>query len=1223
MVYAMKQREKVSLLTRMAALQSYFDSRGDTERTKKAEQLAMKLHDGEYAIAFCGHFSAGKSSIINQLVGEDILPSSPIPTSANLVKVKAGEDYAKVYFHLERPHLYPAPYNYEEVKAYCKDGDQINAIEISYSQSVLPEGAVIMDTPGIDSTDDAHRIATESALHLADVVFYVMDYNHVQSELNFLFTKELVDSGKDLYLIVNQIDKHRSDEISFTRFQESVMHSFASWGVKPQQIFYTSLKEHTHTYNEFSELRQFIEKKIVNRKQLLPPSVTASAAKLAKEHVQYVTAEREHLIFEQEQRLAKLSTEERDQLPERLARLENSLAASQAHVEKMIFQFDEETRKILKNAYLMPYQIRELAKMFLQAHEPGFKVGLFFSKQKTAAERDKRRKDFYRALQQTVEVQLDWHLKEHAQQTLKKNELDDPELLQIAQSISVQFEEDLLEKSIKEGARLSGNYVLHYTDDVANGLKRLASIALHPFKDRLIDRLENKVKRYQQTITSEVMELKNYMEAEQILAEIHQEIHTTKMKIEQLLNGVLDEKKYSKHVQMLIEKWQSVDVIVCKSGSKGTEKESTGEKNALLPKETNAVVATEEAEFAENQLSHTIHQLQFTANEIKDIRGFTHIAEDLLERADRLSNRGFTVALFGAFSAGKSSFANALIGEKLLPVSPNPTTATINKIMPVDDGHPHGTAKVKLKSSDDLLEDVNNSLRVFQLSATSLNESLQQIEKLLQSEHAHDATVKIHYAFLAAFYRGFSAYQTNLDETLLVNIAQFQEFVALEEKSCLVEWIEVYVDCELTRKGITLVDTPGADSINARHTSVAFDYIKNSDACFFVTYYNHAFSQADREFLIQLGRVKDSFELDKMFFIINAIDLANSSEEITFVENYVTEQLVSYGIRQPNISSVSSLLALEEKQMRVDMDQSQLKQFEKKFYDFLDHELLLMAVTSGKLEIQRVLDRLNRLISASYADEAMKEKNRQVIHTEKTTARQLVTNQTAEFIHNRLTQETDELVYYIKQRVFLRFGDLFKESVNPTILKEDGRNLKQALAAAIDNFLTMIGFDFAQEMRATTLRLEAFIKKVFSEVEEALITQLAELNEDFSFSSYELTSLSGIEFENAFIEIDHQHFKQAFTYFKNPKAFFEKNDRQRMSDAIESKLQEPAKIYLTSQGKRLKTHYLAVIHTEFDQFKRHFTDQLEEFYDGMLAVYSDEFQVARLEEVKNKIDKVV
>ena len=48
--------------------------------------------------------------------------------------------------------------------------------------------------------------------------------------------------------------------------------------------------------------------------------------------------------------------------------------------------------------------------------------------------------------------------------------------------------------------------------------------------------------------------------------------------------------------------------------------------------------------------------------------------------------------------------------------------------------------------------------------------------------------------------------------------------------------------------GVTLVDTPGADSINARHTGVAFEYIRNADAILFITYYNHAFAKADREF---------------------------------------------------------------------------------------------------------------------------------------------------------------------------------------------------------------------------------------------------------------------------------------------------------------------------------------------------------------------------------------
>ncbi|KHF29076.1 GTPase Der [Anoxybacillus sp. BCO1] len=171
------------------------------------------MYHQEFTIAFCGHFSAGKSSLINELIGDSLLPSSPIPTSANLVKVKAGKPYARVYYKSGQAIEYAAPYDYEEVKTFCRDGDTIDMIEISDETDAIPSGIVLMDTPGIDSTDDAHRLATESALHLADVIFYVMDYNHVQAELNFEFTKRLSQYGKTLYLVINQIDKHREQEL--------------------------------------------------------------------------------------------------------------------------------------------------------------------------------------------------------------------------------------------------------------------------------------------------------------------------------------------------------------------------------------------------------------------------------------------------------------------------------------------------------------------------------------------------------------------------------------------------------------------------------------------------------------------------------------------------------------------------------------------------------------------------------------------------------------------------------------------------------------------------------------------------------------------------------------------------------------------------------------------------------------------------------------------------
>ena len=127
---------------------------------------------------------------------------------------------------IQPPVRFSGEYDIQHVKKYSKDGSKVSQIEIGHATSKLPKGITIMDTPGVDSTDDAHRISTESALHLADIVFYVMDYNHVQSELNFQFTKQLLHYNENVYLIVNQVDKHREEELPFAAYKQSVVDAF-------------------------------------------------------------------------------------------------------------------------------------------------------------------------------------------------------------------------------------------------------------------------------------------------------------------------------------------------------------------------------------------------------------------------------------------------------------------------------------------------------------------------------------------------------------------------------------------------------------------------------------------------------------------------------------------------------------------------------------------------------------------------------------------------------------------------------------------------------------------------------------------------------------------------------------------------------------------------------------------------------------------------------------
>ena len=83
-------------LNQLYAIYKYFEQDGDQIRAQKTIDIMNKVNEKEYSLAFCGHFSAGKSTLINYILNQKILPSSPIPTSANIVKIKSGNGEGRV-----------------------------------------------------------------------------------------------------------------------------------------------------------------------------------------------------------------------------------------------------------------------------------------------------------------------------------------------------------------------------------------------------------------------------------------------------------------------------------------------------------------------------------------------------------------------------------------------------------------------------------------------------------------------------------------------------------------------------------------------------------------------------------------------------------------------------------------------------------------------------------------------------------------------------------------------------------------------------------------------------------------------------------------------------------------------------------------------------------------------------------------------------------------------
>ncbi|MDN3450920.1 dynamin family protein [Planococcus sp. APC 3906] len=1158
-----------SELIETARLHQIFLANEDTERAAKAELFAKKILKNNFIIGFAGHFSSGKSSMINALTGETILPSSPIPTSANIVNVhKAEKDFAIVNMKNEKPVFFPENYDFEAVKAFCKSGD-VTQIDIGHHDSVLPEGITVMDTPGVDSTDDAHRMSTESALHVADMVFYVMDYNHVQSELNFNFTKEL-QKYTELYLIVNQIDKHQSNEIPFTDFQQTVHDSFAAWGVVPKGIFFTSLKDFNFPENDFEKVKGLVSSTMNDWKGHVGEATHSALQQLKDEHLQFLEAE-------QMERLAAFSsvlTEEEWEMRSEL-KLENEKVERRLSVldfENWKSKFEKSRKELVENANIMPYEMRSALTSYMESVQPGFKVGLLFSAKKTQEERNARQQEVAGHLDAVTASQITSHLKK-----LMKNSLKDAGLLTDSESISIDETEfhvpfSLVDDGIPKNGAVTADAVLNIAKSITTAVQRWFIKETDSWKNEQEEKFNGLTDDASTEMDMKAEGLSQKMLAIATLEEMDERI----AKVKRAFSAMLPKQKEA--AELKVEKWQDEFHL-------DEDEMTVFDPSMLAPDKVRETDERPEEELAVQQFDENavIKRAGQTAAVLGQVKGFVETAQYLKRKAGRLENQEFTIALFGAFSAGKSSFSNALMGESVLPVSPNPTTATINRIRPVTAEHPHEMADVRLKTVAQMTEDVRNSFQALGIAIQTLPEAYEKSSSL----PASDTTEKqVHQSFINAFRNGYTQFEKELGKTLRVNREEFGLYVAKEERSCFVDEIDFYYDCELTRNGVTLVDTPGADSINARHTNVAFEYIRNADAILFITYYNHAFARADREFLIQLGRVKDAFEMDKMFFVVNAIDLANNEEEKEAVVDYVRDELQRFGIRFPRLYGVSSLQALRERAS------SGMPEFETAFQHFLKDELKGMAVQSLAEEEQKAVDRFKGLIEQTERNLMRKDERLSELKKLEQQLRILFSASASAILSRETLQELDELLYYVNQRVFYRFNDFFKEAFNPSAFS--GKSSQQALDGALAEITEMAAFDFQQELRVTNFRLAQFIdKKILMRFKDDT-AKLKELNPDFSFTPYEVEEAPVGDVSKPFERADYSSVKG---YYKNNKAFFEKNEKEKLRDALQSLMQPDAQKYLAIEKARLGAWAEHLVDQEAEGLRQHIlrqaVDQIE------------------------------
>ena len=148
----------------------------DLQRFKEAtEQLA-----GLFLLVIAGEFNSGKSSFINALLGERVLPEGVTPTTDRINLLRHGPEVT------ERP-----------LEAYL--------LERTHPAELLRELNVV-DTPGTNAVIRRHEELTRDFVPRADLVLFVTSADRPFSESEREFLERIREWGKKIVFIVNKID---------------------------------------------------------------------------------------------------------------------------------------------------------------------------------------------------------------------------------------------------------------------------------------------------------------------------------------------------------------------------------------------------------------------------------------------------------------------------------------------------------------------------------------------------------------------------------------------------------------------------------------------------------------------------------------------------------------------------------------------------------------------------------------------------------------------------------------------------------------------------------------------------------------------------------------------------------------------------------------------------------------------------------------------------------
>jgi small GTP-binding protein len=172
------QSELIHTAADLSRLTTLASASGEDDEAAKAADRLNHLASGTFVVAMIGQFKRGKSTLVNALLGAEIMPSDVEPATATINRVVYGR-VPRATMHVRGGSAQPVPidslalYVTKLSEESSASAAAIDEALIEFPARICLNNVQLLDTPGLDDVDTSMTARTTSVLSRIDAALLV------------------------------------------------------------------------------------------------------------------------------------------------------------------------------------------------------------------------------------------------------------------------------------------------------------------------------------------------------------------------------------------------------------------------------------------------------------------------------------------------------------------------------------------------------------------------------------------------------------------------------------------------------------------------------------------------------------------------------------------------------------------------------------------------------------------------------------------------------------------------------------------------------------------------------------------------------------------------------------------------------------------------------------------------------------------------------------------